>query len=223
HVFLGRDNFYLHDWLKQHGIGFLGSVLERHRARDLEGHLGRVDFVIAPVVQSRLHIYHLVASQHAAFHRFLDPRFDRLDVLARNDSADDRVDEFETRSRLSRFQLHFGVAVLAAAAGLAHELANALGWLANRLAIGDLRTPDVSVDTELAFEPIDNYFEMKLAHPADDRLACLLIGRDFEAWVLGCESLQPEAEFLLIRSGLRFDCLRDDRRREFESFEDHRP
>src|SRR6185436_2424991 len=112
---------------------------------------------------------------------------------------------------------------LTSASGLAHKLANALGCLANRLAIRNLRTPHVGVDTELAFEPIDNNFEMKLAHSADDRLTGFLIGRDFVAWVFGRETLQSETELLLIGSGLRFNSLRDDGGGKFERFKDDRP
>src|SRR5690606_41654602 len=54
------------------------------------------------------------------------------------------------------------VAVLAAAAGLAHEAAlDLLHALADRLAVGHLRPADVGVDLELAREPVDDHLEVQ--------------------------------------------------------------
>src|SRR5205085_3459733 len=64
--------------------------------------------------------------------------------------------------------------------------------------------------------------KVQLAHAADDRLAGLLIGRDFEARVFGGQALQAYGQFLLILAGLRLDGLSDDRRREFERLKDDR-
>jgi hypothetical protein len=60
------------------------------------------------------------------------------------------------------------VAVLAAAARLPHELAFDLleRFLADRLAVGDLRPADVRVDLELAHHAVDDDLEVQLAHAA---------------------------------------------------------
>src|SRR5207302_2151146 len=151
-------------------------------------------------VQCRFDVDHFVAGQHAALHRFPDAGFDRLDVLARNYPPDNRVDELEACSRFRRFNPDLRVPVLAAASSLAHELAHPLRCFSNRLSISDLRTANVRVDAELSLQAIDDNLEMKLAHPADDCLACLLIGRNLETWIFSRQPLKPEAEFFLIRS-----------------------
>src|ERR687891_199724 len=46
-------------------------VLERHRARDLEGHLAGVDLVVGPVGERRADVHHRVAGQDAAVERLL--------------------------------------------------------------------------------------------------------------------------------------------------------
>ena len=82
------------------------------------------------------------------------------------------------------------VAVLARAARLAHEPAlDLLDGLGDRLAVGDLRPADVAVDAELAQEAVDDDLEVQLAHPCDERLSRLLVGRDTERRVLLGEPL----------------------------------
>src|SRR5581483_5362944 len=178
-------------------------------------------FVIAAVVQRRLHVDHLVTGEHAAFEGFLDPLLDRLDVLARDDAADDGVDEFKADARLRRLDPDFGVTVLAAATGLAHELADAFRRSGDRLAVSDLRTTDVGINAELALQAVNDDLKVELAHAADDRLAGLLIGRDLEARVFCGQPLKADAELLLILARLRLDGLGDDRRGKFERFENH--
>ena len=68
------------------------------------------------------------------------------------------------------------MAVLAAAAGLAHELAFLLDGVADGFAIGDLRLADVGLDLELALHAVDDDLEVQLAHARDDRLAGFLVG-----------------------------------------------
>src|SRR5213075_2132915 len=92
-------------------------------------------------------------------------------------AADDVVLEHEARTRLARLEVNNDVAVLAAAARLADELAlDVLDAFAHRLAIGDLRAAHVGVDLELAPHALDDDLEMQLPHPADDRLRRLGVG-----------------------------------------------
>src|SRR6266404_5250023 len=86
---------------------------------------------------------------------------------------------------LLRREVDHDVAVLARAAGLAHELlAHVVDGLACGLAVRDLGTADVRLDVELALEAVDDDLEMELAHAGDDRLAGLLVGRDAEGRIL---------------------------------------
>src|SRR5207237_8509327 len=95
---------------------------EGHRAGDLERHFRRVDVVVRTVVQNRFHARHRITGDDAALERFFDALFGRLDELARNRTADDVVDEFESTAR-KRLELHLDVAILALTARLANELA----------------------------------------------------------------------------------------------------
>src|SRR5918992_2446877 len=65
HVLLGRDDLYVEDRLEQHRLGPARALLEGHRARDLEGHLGRVDLVIRAVGERHPNVHHRVTGEHA--------------------------------------------------------------------------------------------------------------------------------------------------------------
>ena len=115
----------------------------------------------------------------------------------------------------------------------AGELAGAAGLLlvgvvdsvdraGDRLAIGDLRRADIGVDLVGALEDVDLDVEMQLAHPLEDGLAGLLVGRDAERRILGGELGQRDAELLLVGLGLRLDRDLDDRIGEFHLLQDHR-
>ena len=132
------------------GFGLLGAFAEAHAAGDLERHLAGVDVVVRAVEQRDLDVDHRVAGDDAVFHLLLHALVDGRNVFARHDAADDLVDELVAGARLLRLDAQHDVAVLAAAAGLAHELAFLLDRFANRLAVGDLRLADVGLDLELA-------------------------------------------------------------------------
>src|SRR3712207_419489 len=55
---LRRDDLHGHDRLKQHGMGALRGLLERQRARNLEGHLRRVRVVVLAVDERRADVHH---------------------------------------------------------------------------------------------------------------------------------------------------------------------
>ncbi len=74
-----------------------------------------------------------------------------------------------------RLQPEDDVAVLALAAGLAHEPSVALGRPPDRLAVGDLRLADVGRHLELADHAVDEDVEVELAHAGDEGLAALLV------------------------------------------------
>ncbi len=63
---------------------------------------------------------------------------------------------------------------------------------------------------------------MQLAHSGDDRLAGLLVGPDLEGRVLLGETLDRDAQLVLVALGPRLDRDVDDRSREGHRFQDHR-
>ena len=204
------------------GAALLASFLERHRARDLERELRRIDFVILAVEQRGLDIHHRISGEHPVFHRLFDAVLDRADELARNGAALGAVDEFESAALAERLDPEIDHAELAMAAGLAHETSLGLGGLANRFAIRDLRLADVRIDLELAQQAVDDDFEMQLAHPGDQRLRSFPVDADAERRIFFRELLQRLAELLLIGLGLGLDRDLDDRIGELDSFQHDR-
>ena len=60
----------------------------------------------------------------------------------------------------------------------------------DRLAVRDLRLPDVRVDVELADHAVDEHLEVELTHAGDDRLAGVEVGADLERRVLVGERVE---------------------------------
>src|SRR5690606_23453487 len=84
HVLLGRTHLDVHDGLEEHGVRLADTLLEHHRAGDLEGHLRGVDLVVSTVEQDRLDTHHGVAGEDTVLHGVLDARVHARDVLARD-------------------------------------------------------------------------------------------------------------------------------------------
>ena len=137
------------------------------------------------------------------------------------DAADDLVVEDELALG-GRPHVDLGVAVLAAAAGLADVAPLAVGLLRDRLPVGDLRLADVGADVELAHQAVDDDLEVQLAHAGDDRLAGVLVGVDAEGRILLHQLAERHAELLLVGLGLRLDRHRDDRLGEVHRLEHDR-
>src|SRR5215210_6215140 len=211
-VILRRHDLDGHHRLEQLRLRALHGLLEGHRAGDLEGDLARVDVVERAVDQLDSHVHDRVPGEHARLHRLLDAEVDRTDVLLRDLAADDLVDEVVALARLRRLRVDHGMAVLAAAAGLAHELAlNLLDRAPEGLAIGDLRAANVRVDRELPHQAVDDDLEVELAHARDQSLAGLVVGLNAEGRVLLGQALQAGAELVLVDLRLRLDRDRDHR------------
>ena len=83
--------------------------------------------MVGTVDQLDLDVDDRVAGNDAVLQRLLDALIDGGDVLLRDDATDDGVLELVALALLVRLDVDDGVAVLAAAAGLADELALGLG------------------------------------------------------------------------------------------------
>ena len=115
------------------------------------------------------------------------------------------------------------MAVLAATAGLADELAVGVHDLVARtLAVGDLRLADVRLDLELAQQAVDDDLEVQLAHAGDDGLAGLVVGGHAERRVLLGQLLQGDHHLVLLGLRLRLDGDVDNRVSELHGLEDDR-
>ncbi len=114
------------------------------------------------------------------------------------------------------------MSVLAAAAGLAYELAFRLDRVAYGLAVGHLRRTHVGLHLELALHAVDDDVEVQLAHAGDDGLAGLLVGGHPERRILLGQLLQGDAHLLLVGLGLGLHGDRDHRLRELHALQrDH--
>ncbi len=114
------------------------------------------------------------------------------------------------------------VAVLAAAARLLRVLHFAVGRAGQRFLVSDLRLADRGLDAELALQPVDDDFEVQLAHAGDDDLAGLLVGLHVERRIFRHQLLKTDAELLLVGLRLGLDRERDDRLREVHRLEHDR-
>src|SRR5262245_1496782 len=226
HVVVGRGHLDRHHRLQQHRLGLAGGLLERHRTRDLERELGRVDVVVLAVLQRDLDVDHGVAGKHAELHRLLGALVDRRDVLARHPAATDGVDELVAAVgtvATGRLDVEDDLRELAGATGLLLvRVAEPGDRLLDRLAVGDLGLADVGLDAELALHPVDQHLEVELAHARDDGLAGLLVGTDRERRVLVGQPLDRRTQLVLVALALRLDRDVDDRSREGHRLEDDR-
>src|SRR5258708_5930126 len=82
-----------------------------------------------------------------------------------------------------------------------------------------LATADVGVDLVLPEHPIDEHFEVQLAHAGDLGLSGLLVGAHLEGGVLFGEPRERGRHLLLVRFGLRLDRDLDHRLWEYDRLE----
>src|SRR5690606_16473437 len=136
-------------------------------------------------------------------HRFANPLLDRGDELFRDDAADDTVLEHEARALLGRLEIEHAVTVLAVAARLANELVLTANLAADRFAVSDLGFADVTLDLELALQPVDDDLEVQLTHTSDDGLTRLVVGISAERRVFVGQFLQRDTQFVDVALRLR--------------------
>src|SRR6267143_44921 len=222
HVLLRRHDLDVHHGLEERRLGLAARLLETQGRGDLERHLRGIHLVVGAVGEPNLDVDHRVAGQDTRLERLADALLDRRDVFPRNRAADDLVLELEPLTGLIRLDLEIDVAVLAAAARLAHVAPLRLGRLADGLAVGDLGLADVGLHPELAQQAVHDDLEVQLAHAVDERLSRLLVARHAEGWILERESRQRHRDLLLVGAGLRLDRDRDDGLREGHRLEDDR-
>src|SRR5215470_9791338 len=187
----------------------------------MERALIRVDFVITTEDEPDLDVDHFIACEETTLHRIANSLFDRLDVFPRNRAASDLVLKHKTFTGCG-LDLDLDVTVLAATASLL--LINFLtrSGLRDRFTIRNLRLADVCLDTKLALHAIHDDLEVQLTHAGDDRLSGLLIGGNIERRIFLSESIQSDAELVLVLPGFRFDRDANNRRRKLHLLEDNR-
>ena len=98
-------------------------------------------------------------------------------------------------------------------------LPSAFDFLADGLAIGDLRLAHIGLHVELAHHAVDDDLQVELAHAFDDGLAAVGIGADPEGRIFLRQLAQRDAHLFLVALGLGLDRNRDHRRRELDRFQ----
>ena len=143
-----------------------------------------------------------------------------VDVFFWNGAADGFVFDGDPLSCLVGLDGKNDVAVLTAATGLFDEFTFTASWLGDGFAISDLRSAGVGIDLKLAFDAINDDFEVKFTHSGNDGLAGFFVGLDHEGRIFIGEAGEGEGEFLLVGLGSWFDGHRNDWLRESGWFED---
>src|ERR1700689_150432 len=224
HVLLRRPDLYGHDRLEQHGTRMGGRLLERHRARDLEGKVRRGDLGGGAIGQRHLHVDHRVTGQDAELGSLLAAGVHRGNVLPGDPAPGHLVLELVPAAvAAGGLEVDDHAAVLARTAGLLLvRVLDLLDLAGDRLAVGHLRPADVRLDLQLAAHAVNRHLEVQFPHAGDDRLAGFLVGPDLEGRVLLGEPLDRGAQLLLVALGLRLDGDVDHRGRERHPLQDHR-
>src|SRR3954468_10364916 len=216
---LGGHDLDLEHRLEQDGLRAPRRLLERERARDLEGDLRRVRLVVLAVDERHADVDNRVPGAPAVGERLLDALLDGGDELDRHRPTADLRDEVEALAG-GRLDVDVDDAVLARAAGLTDETAlDLLGRAADGLAVGDLRAAHVRLDVELAAHAVDQHLEVQLAHAGDLRLPRLLVRLDLERRVLLGQTAERDRHLLLVGLRLGLDGDLDDRVGEVDHLE----
>ena len=158
---LGDADLQLHDRFQKHGPGVFQPLFEGEGRRELERHFGRVDVVIAAVVEHRAQAGDGVARQNAVRQALDEALFDGGNVLFGHRAAHDLFGEF--KRAVERLEAHLAMAVLAVPARLFFVLAFGLDRLADGLAVGDLGRFEQRGDVEFGFELFVDDVQLGLA------------------------------------------------------------
>src|SRR5690606_1433021 len=106
-----------------------------------------------------------------------DALLDRRDVFLRNHTAHNLVFKHQAfLTFVSRREANPAMSELATTTGLANELTFDLAALGDLFTVRNLRLTDVGLDVELATHTVNQYVQVKLTHPGNDRLAGFFVG-----------------------------------------------
>src|SRR5262249_18840998 len=140
---------------------------------------------VLAVDESCLHVHDRVVCEDAVLYRALEAFLAARDELSRDDAADDRVFELEAVIVRHRFEIDVADAELPVAARLLLLLAlDVRRPSADRLAIGDARRPEATVDRRAPPQPLERDVEVQRAEPLDEHLAALRVVLEGELRVL---------------------------------------
>src|SRR5262249_53907548 len=158
----GRDDLDVHDRLEQLDAGLFATLLHGCAGRDLEGDGRRVDLVEGSVEQGHLGVDERESDQHAGVPYAAYTLFDAGAVFLGPRAADDPARELIALADLVRLEPELDARELSGAAGLLLVRVIDLARAHERLAVGDLRRPDIGIDTVRTLQDVDLDVEMQL-------------------------------------------------------------
>ncbi len=173
-------------------MGVAEVLAHRRLGADLECQVGAVDLVVRAVLERDLQSHHRVSGHRTLVQRRAEALLHGRDVLLRHAAADDLVLKLERFLGLLGQDVHHAdnVGVLSRPAALLAVTHIELRRPGGRFAIVHLRPADFHRHVVLAANPLDVHLQVQLAHPGDQRLARLLVGRDLQRRILAAESAQ---------------------------------
>ena len=119
-------------------------------------------------------------------------------VLLGDDTPDDLVLDLDALAAFVGRDVDNGVAVLAATAGLADELALAFGGKSDGFAVRNLRHTDGGLHLELTQQAVTDDVQVQLTHTGDDQLPGFVVVEDAERRILLGQPLQRFGHFVAI-------------------------
>ena len=221
HVLFGGYHLYLHDRLHQGRFRLHASVLERHLCADFERQLVRVNGVERTIDNGYFEFLQRIASEHTGLHSGLEALLDRGDIFLRNVTTLHLVHELQCSLELGVTRLYANnhIGELTATTGLLLVGLAQLNGLRDSLTVCHLRTTLVALYLELAFQTVDNDFQVQLTHTRDDGLSRLLVGLHGEGGVFLSQLSQTYAQFVEVSLTLRLYGDTDHRSGELDGLQ----
>ena len=204
-IVVGGDYLNLHYGFEQNCLCLFHTVLERHRAGNLECHFGGVYLVVASVVNLYFEVNHFVPCKEAVLGRALNTLVDCGDIFLGNRAADGEVFEHVARTGFAGNEVDFAVAVLTFTAGLPLVKAFGVNRLLEGFAVGNLGSAHVCLYLEFTQKPVHDDIEVEFAHTCDYSLTGLLVGVGLEGGVLFGELYERHRHLFLTGLGLGLD------------------
>ena len=159
------------------------------------------------VVQGHLHGFHWITSKHAVLQRCLEAFLNWSYEFLWNGSTFDRVNELQTG--LFRVGLwlntHVYISKLTATTSLLLVQLTVFDRTSDGLFVFHLRRTLVALYLEFALHAIHKDLQVQFAHSADHGLASILVGVNFECWILLGQFAQSSSHLIQVRLGLWFN------------------
>ena len=219
--FIRNFHFQLHDWFEQTNLSLLQRFTHAIERTDVERHFGRVNIVVATVLQNHLHIHHFTFTQRTLDQGSLETFVDRLDVFLGNTSTRDVVDEFIRNCAVFRQRNQFAhnVTELARTPGLLLVLVVELDFACRGFPIGDARVPYDALNTVFSLDSLNIDVQVQLTHPCNQGLASFFVRQNSERRIFTAESLQSLSELISPVTLCWFDAESDHGIRHEDTFQ----